>query len=109
MDMALNKNEVENMEISLSFVRIRSFDELLYCNLDDVVYIHDSEDEYPKIFLKNNKIVKKKMFFGKRIYFKLNDSVCEPTKLDRDNFNLCSYVFYKLKLNLKDKNGNKQT
>lgn len=100
MDIALNKKEIETKNIFLSFDRIKSFDELLFCNLDEVVYIHDSGDEYPKICLKNNMIVKKKMFFSKAIYFKLNDILLEPTKVYRDNFNSCSYVFYKLKLHL---------
>ena len=100
MDIALNKTEIETKNIFLSFDRIKSFDELLSCKLDEVIYIKDSEDEYPKLFLKNNRIEKKKMFFSKAIYFKLNDILLEPTKVIRDNFNSCGYVFYKLKLNM---------
>jgi len=100
MDIALNKTEIETKNIFLSFDRIKRFDELLSCNLNEVVYIHDSEDEYPKFFLKNNRIKKKKMFFSKAIYFKLNDIMMEPTKVYRDSFESCGYVFYKLKLHL---------
>jgi len=100
MDIALNKTEIETKNILISFDRIKSFDELLSCNLDEVVYIHNSEDEYPKLFLKNNRIVRKKMFFSKALYFKLNDIAFEPTKVYRDNFESCGYVFYKLKLHL---------
>lgn len=102
MDIALNKTEIETKNIFLSFDRIKSFDELLSCNLDDVVYMDDSEKEYPKIFLRNNSVVRKKMFFSKAVYFKLNDILYEPTKVYRDNFNSCGYVFYKLKLNMEN-------
>jgi hypothetical protein len=100
MDIALNKTEIETKSIFLSFDRIKCFEELLSCELDKVVYIGDSEDEYPKHFLKNQRIERKKMFFSKAIYFKLNDIMFEPTKVYRDNFNSCGYVFYKLKLHL---------
>lgn len=103
MDIALNKTEIETKNIFLSFDRIKSFDKLLSCNLDEVVYIDNSEDESPKVFLKNQRIVKKKRFFSKAIYFKLNDILCEPTKVDRDNFSFCGYVFYKLNLNLENR------
>ncbi len=100
MDIALNKTEIETKNIFLSFDRIKSFDELLSCNLDNVVWMDDSDSEYPKHFLKNQRIERKKMFFSKAIYFKLNDILLEPTKVYRDNFESCGYVFYKLKLHL---------
>ena len=97
MDIALNKKEIETRNIFLSFEKIKNFDELLICDLDEVIFILNSEDEYPKVFLKINRVEKKKMFFSKAIYFKLNNSVLEPTKVYRDNFNSCGYVFYKLR------------
>lgn len=100
MDIALNKTEIETKNIFLSFDRIKSFDELLHCNLDNIVWMDDSDSEYPKNFLKNQRIERKKMFFSKAIYFKLNDILLEPTKVYRDNFKSCGYVFYKLKLHL---------
>jgi len=100
MDIALNKTEIETKNIFLSFDRIKSFDELLSCKLDNVVWMSDSDSEYPKYFLKNQRIERKKMFFSKAIYFKLNDIMLEPTKVYRDNFDSCGYVFYKLKLHL---------
>ena len=103
MDIALNKIEIEKKDISLSFKKIKTFDKLLSCKLDEIIYIHDSEDEFPKICLKNQKIVKKKRTFSKAIYFQLNDILCGPTKIDRDNFNSCEYVFYKLNLNMVNK------
>lgn len=100
MDIALNKIEIENKKIFLSFERIKSFDELLSCKLDDVVWMDDSDSEYPKHFLKNQRIEQKKMFFSKTIYFKLNNILLEPFKVYRDNFDSSGYVFYKLKLHL---------
>lgn len=100
MDIALNKTQIETKDISLSFKKIETFDELLSCNLDEVIYIDDSKEEYPKMFLKNQRILKKKRVWGKAIYFQLNNSVCEPTKIDRDNFCVCEHVFYKLNLNM---------
>ena len=100
MDIALNKTEIETKNIFLSFDRIKSFEELLSCKLDEVVYMDDAEDEYPKKFLKNQRIEKKKMFFSKAIYFKVNDIMLEPTKVYRDNFHSYGYVFYKLTLHL---------
>jgi len=103
MDIALNKIEIEKKDISLSFKKIETFDELLSCKLDEIIYIHDLEDEYLKVYLKNQKIVKKKRIFSKAIYFQLNDILCEPTKINRDDFNSCGYVFYKLNLNMVNK------
>ena len=102
MDIALNKTEIETKNIFLSFDRIKTFDKLLSCDLDKIIWMDNSEAEYPKSFLKNQMIVRKKMFFSKAVYFKLNDILLEPTKVNRDNFNSCGYVFYKLKLNMEN-------
>ncbi len=70
----------------------------------------DAKHDGHKKYLEESKgdiIIKKKMFFSKVIYFKLNDILLEPTKVYRDNFNSCGYVFYKLKLKLKQKGDSK--
>lgn len=116
MDFCLNKSQIEKENISLKFERIISFDELLDCKLDEIIYIKDTEQEYPKIFIKNNFIKKKRKLFTKVIYFQLNDIGIEPTKVYRDDFNNCGYIFYKMEvlfhpknaLNVKEvSNGNK--
>ena len=100
MDFFLNKTEIENNNIKLSFKIIKSFEELIKCNLDEIIYIDDSDDEYPKRGIRNQVIKRKKTFFGNFVYFKLNDIALEPTRVGRDNFNNCGKVFYKMELNL---------
>ncbi len=96
MDFCLNKTEIETKNIHLSFEKIKSFNELLECNLFNVIYMEDSSDEYPKVFITGQTIARKKRFFGKTIYFKLNNSVFEATEIDRANFGSCGYIFYKM-------------
>ena len=100
MEFYLNKIGIEENDISLSFKKINSFDKLLDCNLSEIIYIEDNEDE---ISITNQIIRKKKTLLSKAIYFQLNNSVFEPTKIYRDDFHNCGYIFYKMILKLKSK------
>jgi hypothetical protein len=93
-----NKKEIENKNICLSFIKINNFDELICSDLNKIIYIVDTKNEYPIQGIMSQKIIKKKEFFSKSIYFKLNDILLEPTKVFRDNFNNCGYIFYKMKI-----------
>jgi len=69
----------------------------LSCEMSDIIYIYDSENEFPRLGMKDNRVERKKMFCSKAVYFKLNNQVIEPTKVYRDNFYDCGFVFYKVK------------
>jgi hypothetical protein len=96
MNLYLNKSEIENGHIYLSFNKIKSFDELINCDLENVIYIEDTKKEFPKAGIITNHISKKRRFFSKVIYFKLNDCLFEPTIIYRDDFASCKYIFYKV-------------
>ena len=96
MNIFMNKNDLKNAKIELSFKKIKSFDELLDADRSNVIYVADSKSNFPKSDILGSIIKKKKHWLCKTIYFKLNNSVFEPTKVYRDNFYSCGQVFYKM-------------
>lgn len=93
-----NNNDLTNFKIELTFKKINSFDELLKNDVNELVYVEATNKKYWKTDLTALTVVRKKNWFCKTIYFKLND--WKDTKVYRDNFALCGYNFYKLKTKL---------